>query len=81
MQTAPMENVLRQVRTQKSLKSNENTAQQQKEGEPKEKLYSPLMTNRNNSQCENGQIMASDPNGKSTPNTNGIGGGCHVFTR
>lgn len=25
--------------------------------------------------------MASDPQGKSTPNTNGIGGGCHVFTR
>ena len=46
-------------------------------------MYSPLVTNRNNSQCENGQIMASDPQGKSTPNTNkaGIGGGCHVFTR
>ena len=26
--------------------------------------------------------MASDPQGKSTPNTNkGIGGGCHIFTR
>ena len=26
--------------------------------------------------------MASDPQGKSTPNTfKGIGGGCHMFTR
>ena len=45
-------------------------------------MYSPLMTNRNNSQCENAQIMASDNQGKSTPNTNkNIGGGCHAFTR
>ena len=49
MQTAPMENMLKQVKTQKSMKSNEFTAPQQKEGEQKEQLYSPLMTNRNNS--------------------------------
>ena len=45
-------------------------------------MYSPLVTNRNNSQCENGQIMASDPQGKSTPNTvKDIGGGCHLLMR
>ena len=45
-------------------------------------MYSPLCTNRNNSQCENGQIMASDPQGKSTPNTGkDVGGGCHLLMR
>ena len=60
MQTAPMENMLRQARQQKSVNSKENTnAGQREEDNAKTTAYSPLITNRGNSQCENGQIMAS----------------------
>ena len=59
MQTAPMENMLRQARNQKSVGSKDNVQGMRDDDNPKNHMYSPLVTNRGNSQCENGQIMAS----------------------
>lgn len=64
MQTAPMENMLRQARPQKSVTSKDvNQFGQREDGNPKATMYSPLVTNRGNSQCENAQIMASARDG------------------
>lgn len=48
MQTAPMENMLRQTRTQKSVNSKENN-QYCKDEDNHKAMYSPLITNRGNS--------------------------------
>ena len=55
MQTAPMENMLKQVKTQKNLKSNPGQAEQLKGA-----LYSPLVNGVENSNNDNAHIMASD---------------------
>jgi hypothetical protein len=73
MQTAPMENMLRQARTQKSVNSKDyNQGHMRDEDNPKANMYSPLVTNRGNSQCENAQIMASARDG-GTPNPPAFG--------
>lgn len=69
MQTAPMANMLGQARAaQKSANSKDQNQGALRDGDdPKAAMYSPLVTNRGNSQCENGQIMASARDG-GTPN-------------
>ena len=65
MQTAP-EHGLRQAKTQKNLPSVFNGNEGSKDvvvRKLSDNMYSPLETNRNNSQCENGQIMASARDG------------------
>ena len=72
MQTAPMENMLRQARPQKSVNSKDYNQNAKDEDNPKAHMYSPLVTNRGNSHCENGQIMASARDG-GTPSAPAFG--------
>ena len=49
-----------------------NQGHMRDEDNPKANMYSPLVTNRGNSQCENAQIMASARAG-GTPNPPAFG--------
>lgn len=71
MQTAPMETMLRQARpSQKSV--NDFNVNGAGDNDLKHAIYSPLATNRGNSQQENAQIMASARDG-GTPNAPAFG--------
>lgn len=63
MQTAPMENMLKQIKTQKSLKSNPGQAEQLKGT-----MYSPLVKGVEVSNNDNAQIMGSERTAGATPN-------------